>query len=493
MFLILIIIIIIYLFFDTFRKNRFNSTLKQPFALPFLGNLHLLGISPHETIRKFTKIYGNVYGLWFGDHYSVIVSDIHVAREIFVQNFENFSDRPHIPSIASASNDFKDLALGNEDYWKLAKRKVANTFLKSKLMNHAYDLIHEESLKFVKSFENYAKDGKIVQPRRLCQRYVSNIILGYAFNTHVSYEVKNKKEMVGNERDLNELLDSVEEFLKLIASGNILDYLHIAYPFYYKYLQKYGPHNKIQTLIRDLYQEHKRTLDSNNPRDLIDNLILETMQSQEKGSPISMETETLQNILIGFDFFVAGSDTSSNILEWLILMLCNYPEVQEQVYKELTRLHTSEVLINHKRSTPYLCSVIKEVMRYHSVAPLGLPRVAKDDITLSSGIHIPAKSQILLNIGGIGLDERYFQKADKFKPDRFMHEAPSNYHIAFGLGSRQCAGSQLAQDEIYAAASNLLLNYKFSYSNPNEKISEKEEYGTTIHPLEHFSVLLENR
>ncbi|KYQ92487.1 cytochrome P450 family protein [Tieghemostelium lacteum] len=486
-------LIIILVIFELIWKNRFNKSLKQPFAIPLFGNLHQLGESPHEALRLLSKTYGRVYGMWFGNRYTVIVNDVDVAREILVKKFDNFIERPKLPSLASASANFKNLAIADEYWWKMAKKKVANTFQKTKLMHHAYDLIHSESMRFVEALGKYSKQGEPVQPRRLCQRFAFNIILQYAFSDGVSYEIKSQNEMLGNERSLNELVESIDAFFKIIANGNLFDFIPAIYPVYYSYLSKYGPQLKVLQLITDIYKKHQETIDIENPRDLIDHLIIESMNNTD--TSIDKDLDQIQNIQIGFDFFIAGSDTSSNTLEWFILMMANYPEIQEKCYCELEKLPkpTGQILLSHRRETPYLNAVIKEVMRIHPVIPLGLPRISRESCTLENGIEIPAQTQIVLNIGSICRDEKYFESPMQFIPERFLVENNLSQHVVFGLGNRSCAGSQLALDEIYAAASNILLNFKISTLNPNETISEKEKFSLTIHPVEHYFVNIQSR
>jgi len=38
------------------------------------------------------------------------------------------------------------------------------------------------------------------------------------------------------------------------------------------------------------------------------------------------------------DVFLAGSETASNTLNWLLLYLSRHPEIQENVYEEIVRV-----------------------------------------------------------------------------------------------------------------------------------------------------------
>ena len=64
---------------------------------------------------------------------------------------------------------------------------------------------------------------------------------------------------------------------------------------------------------------------------------IEKMASSKQGSSFFGEVgrENLKHILL--DFLVAGSETSSNTLMWIMLFLMKYPDVQEKLVNELSK------------------------------------------------------------------------------------------------------------------------------------------------------------
>ena len=41
--------------------------------------------------------------------------------------------------------------------------------------------------------------------------------------------------------------------------------------------------------------------------------------------------------MILFDVFVAGAETTATTIRWLIVYLLHWPEIQEELYEEITR------------------------------------------------------------------------------------------------------------------------------------------------------------
>ena len=79
--------------------------------------------------------------------------------------------------------------------------------------------------------------------------------------------------------------------------------------------------------LRDAFmesiEEHEESLDEQEPRDLIDNYLLEI----KKGRPSFDKKQLVISIV---DLFAAGSETSSTTLRWAVMFLILYPAVQRR-------------------------------------------------------------------------------------------------------------------------------------------------------------------
>ena len=84
---------------------------------------------------------------------------------------------------------------------------------------------------------------------------------------------------------------------------------------------------------------------------------------------------------------LAGTETTSTALTWALLLLIRYPDIQLKVQTELDKVIGRNRLPNleDRSRLPYTESVIQELLRYCSVAPLGLPHMAGGDVVTSDG------------------------------------------------------------------------------------------------------------
>ena len=111
-------------------------------------------------------------------------------------------------------------------------------------------------------------------------------------------------------------------------------------------------------------REHEMDLQEDNPRDFMD-VFLEEKRS---GNPDFTEE---QLIMICFDLFGAGFDTTSSTLCWAVLYLSLHPEIQERCHDEVVRVLGSggrEVSLEDTQSLHYCQAVMAEVQRLGQVA-----------------------------------------------------------------------------------------------------------------------------
>jgi len=69
---------------------------------------------------------------------------------------------------------------------------------------------------------------------------------------------------------------------------------------------------------------------------------------------------------------LAGTDTTLSSVKTLFLAMVNYPEVQRKAQEELDRVLQGRLpQLGDEADLPYTTAVVKEVLRWHPVTPLG--------------------------------------------------------------------------------------------------------------------------
>ncbi|KAJ3913181.1 cytochrome P450, partial [Lentinula edodes] len=111
---------------------------------------------------------------------------------------------------------------------------------------------------------------------------------------------------------------------------------------------------------------------------------------------IANEMQTIRNCA-GLAY-AAGTESIVSALSSFMLAMVIYPEVQDKAQQELDAVVGSGRLpdFSDRGSLPYIDAIVKEVLRWSPVAPLGLPHMTTEDDEFR-GYHIPAGTVVVGN------------------------------------------------------------------------------------------------
>ena len=133
---------------------------------------------------------------------------------------------------------------------------------------------------------------------------------------------------------------------------------------------------ELLNFVAEIIEEHKRSLDSKSPRDLVDAYLLEIEKTRENGTTEevfqSKEPEVqLQQVLV--DLFSAGFETVKTTLLWTIIHMLRNPEIKRKVQEELERVVGGNRLpcLDDMSRLNYSRACIYESMRRSLAVPLG--------------------------------------------------------------------------------------------------------------------------
>ncbi|KAJ2949666.1 hypothetical protein O0L34_g15592 [Tuta absoluta] len=178
-----------------------------------------------------------------------------------------------------------------------------------------------------------------------------------------------------------------------------------------------------------------------------------------------------------FLFYVAGFETSSTTIGFLLYELSKNPEIQEKLISEVDAYldkNDGKVTYDTLNDLHYLIKVINETLRkYPLIDPLQRRalvdyKVPGTDLTIKKGqlVFVPVK--------GLHYDPQYFPDPDVFDPERFAAEnskdRPSCCYLPFGTGPRNCIGMRFAIVQTSIFLVKLLSTYRVE---PSENTPEK--------------------
>lgn len=158
--------------------------------------------------------------------------------------------------------------------------------------------------------------------------------------------------------------------------------------------------------------------------------------------------------------FLAGHETTANLLSWTLHLLARHPETQAEVVaevKEVQRRGLSPTEQTHE--LPFMEQVLKESMRLFPPAYV-MARSPISDETLG-GFHIPARSTIVISPWLMHRHRDYWQNPSAFDPTRFGGKDPGRFlYLPFGAGPRICIGNHFAMMEAKLVLSAILMRFE---------------------------------
>ncbi|KAI0301926.1 cytochrome P450 [Multifurca ochricompacta] len=202
-------------------------------------------------------------------------------------------------------------------------------------------------------------------------------------------------------------------------------------------------------------------------------------------------TEQEMAFLAGL-MYSAGAETTSTTLIWWTLAMMAFPEVQRRAQAELddvvgrSRLPT----FDDAPHLPYVRAVVKEILRWRPVTPLGVAHAAKED----------GGAICMGNVWHSNHDRAVFgDDADEFRPERYINEkgelltgpteGNQDNHLTFGFGRRACPGKHLANDALFIDTARILWAINLERTrdeNGNEMPLDTDSFegsGVVIRPL----------
>jgi cytochrome P450 len=151
-------------------------------------------------------------------------------------------------------------------------------------------------------------------------------------------------------------------------------------------------------------------------------------------------TSSLQSLL------QAGTDTSSNTIEWGMSLLLNNPHALAKAQHEIDTVVGRERLVEEADvpNLAYLRAIINETLRLHPVVPLDVPHESATECIIG-GYRIPSGTTLMMNIHAIHRDPIMWKDPTEFRPERFENgKAQGRWFLPFGMGRRKCPGEGLA-------------------------------------------------
>ena len=456
-----------------------------PTPLPIIGNmLQFKTEMMHEQMFEWSKMFGLIISVYFGPSLVVVVNDIQSAMDVTVRKGSDFGGRVSTPLISIIGEEGSDIAFGDYGPWWKLQKKLSMKALRQCLLGHALEERVHLAIDLLSEELNNARTQ--INPNRYIDLMMGNILIGVCFGeAHKLMDPEVKR-----------LIDIDDEFAHRLFDGSSLLQDQIPGLHYVWETSNMKWSKNLIKELKDLFmpkiRDHQNTINIDNVRDITDSLII---ARTEAGADMQAENgnkftdNQIFNILK--NIFFAGIQTSRHTLQYAILHMVAYPDIQSKVQEEINRIvgpHDLPKLI-HRADLGYTEAVLRESMRLASVIPTGLPHKTLCDTSVG-GYDVPRNTMVVINHWALHHDPTVWENADHFIPERFLDTdgklgpTPENW-FPFSAGKRVCMGETVAKPELLLLFAALM--QRFTWKIPTGRQVDLSPNGNmfSIYPKPH--------
>ncbi|MEZ4671956.1 MAG: cytochrome P450 [Anaerolineae bacterium] len=218
---------------------------------------------------------------------------------------------------------------------------------------------------------------------------------------------------------------------------------------------------QLDALMMPIIEERRKS--GEDKGDLLSMLLL----AQDEVSGSGMTDRQVRDEAV--TLFVAGHETTSNLLSWAWHLLAQHPKAEAKLHEEVNGvLGGVAPTLSDLARLPYTDWVIKEALRLNPPAWILNGRKPLTDLQIG-GYTIPKGSLIFLSPYVMHRDPRYFDNPSAFIPERWADglekRIPRYAYFPFGGGPRVCIGNQFALMEAKLVLATIAGRYSLSLAS----------------------------
>nr|AHL88993.1 cytochrome p450 3049B1 [Brachionus koreanus] len=417
-----------------------------------------------ELVADWVRQYGHVIKFQLVDRFIVFTINPETIKDVFVTY--NFSKHHHVYSIFGFPLGFRFLGNGlvtdlDNQRWRHRRSMFNPSFHKQALVTFLQEFNNKSDVLMAK-LRSMAEKNKDIYILDEANNMTMDVIatVGFSMESDSINEDNNLKGYVFKSLEgFNKIL--LDPFLKFSISG-------------WSYIKNY---RRLLKSLRDLgrCQILKRIESIKDDSYVSDDLITIMLKNNDN------EKFEIEDLIDDFvSFFIAGQETTANLIAATILEVGKKPEILLKIKNEVEQEIGLKTDFRYEdlSKLKYMNCVIKETLRKWSIVPFLSRKVEKPLNILGSDIPLGTNIQTSSYVSGNC--EEFFPNPTEFDPERFLNEKNEikNYtYFPFSVGPRNCIGQNFAQIEAKVCLTKFFQNFDFEL-DPNQ----------SFYPIQHSTI-----
>jgi cytochrome P450 len=396
--------------------------------------------NPVQVLDRYNADYGDTFRFYIGGLKEAIVTiDPAVIQHVLKTNANNYH-KSEIQVKRMGHFLGKGLLTTDGEPWRNQRRLIQKGFDRKQL--DALSSIMQDSVaESLRNFDNQIQNGPV-------DIYPQMMKITFAMVARSLFGARLRDEDI----DLvSHTICTVQEF---IVRQTLQPYLNP----WFEVSGELRKHEEMRTRADAVLLEYiKRRRNEPPGSDLLQNLMDARYADGEGMSDEMILSESMQ-------LLVAGHETSSNGLSWILYLLSSRPDCLARMRDEFESV-LGDAPLSHGdvAKFEFATQVIQESLRlYPPFWMIDREAVADDQI---GEVSIPRGTMVIVYVYGAHHAPRYWADPEKFDTDRFVKandkvRTPFTY-LPFGGGPRGCIGNHYAMLQILMILSEIVRKYDF--------------------------------
>jgi cytochrome P450 len=407
--------------------------------------------NPIKVLSKYGEQYGDTFKFYLGGlKEAIVTTNPTVIQHVLKINAENYQ-KSDIQVKRMGHFLGKGLLTTHGEAWRTQRRLIQKGFDRKQL--EALSAIMQGSLaESLRDFDEQIGSGPVdIYPHLMKMTFA--MVAKSLFGAHLKNE----------DIDLvSHTICTVQEF---IVRQTLQPYLNP----WFSVSGELRRHEEMRARADSILMAYIKQRRNQEPgHDLLQTLMDARYTDGEGMSDELVLSESMQ-------LLVAGHETSSNALSWLLYLFSSRPDCLEKVRQEFDSvLGDAPLTYSDVPRFEFATQVIQEALRLYPPFWMVDRMAVADD--RAGDLDIPRGSTVIVYVYGAHHAPRHWQDPERFDPERFSkanekQHAPFTY-LPFGAGPRGCIGGNYAMLQILMILSALLRKYDFELS-PGQTIEAR--------------------
>lgn len=420
-----------------------------PRGLPLVGMAFYLRRNPLEGMRQLARDYGDIVRFQVMGQERILLNHPDWINQVLVLQHNKFH-KSELTRRITARMLGQGLLISEGEFWRRQRRLAQPAFHRARINDYAATML-EITCSHIRSWR-YAEVRNIGQE-------MTALTLGIAVRTLFGATLPEEARGVGQ---------AMTFLMRYSLRRQRLPFrIPETWP---------TPANRranrelefIDSLVYRIISERQAEGNSNHHNDLLALLMgaMDADGTQMTRQQLHDETMTL---------FVAGHETTAQMLTWTWYALSQNPAVEARLQEELDgRLGVHPIEPSDLPKLPYLQAVMNEVLRLYPPAYI----MAREVISPCeiAGYTLRPKSTVVFSQWVMQRDPRYYDDPEAFRPERWLDgladRLPPGAYFPFGGGPRRCIGEGFALQEAAIVIATLARRFRFRLAPSDPVVPE---------------------